>query len=188
MPNQQDQEARLTAQTFSTNYTELEYLVSRYDAFQDLPFSQGQTFVAADALFPGSRFILTEREPEQWFRSLCRFHRKVFGFVELKEVTEESFLQKTQYLYPGYMHENKIRILTDFSKEPATPKWENVYNKDLYINIYKQRNEQIKQYFMNANHKLLVIDVTKEKDTKSICRFLNIPDEYIMDMPHVNKT
>jgi hypothetical protein len=39
LPNQQEQEARLTRQCFSTNYLELSDFVRRFDAFQDLPFS-----------------------------------------------------------------------------------------------------------------------------------------------------
>ena len=57
MPNQQEQEARLTRQVFSTNYEEFKCFVAKYDAFQDLPFSQEQTYVVADALFPNSIYF-----------------------------------------------------------------------------------------------------------------------------------
>ena len=65
MPHQQEQEARLTKQVSCTNYDEFRSFVSKFDAFQDLPFSQDQTYVVADVLFPDSRFILTERDSEQ---------------------------------------------------------------------------------------------------------------------------
>ena len=38
MPQQQEQEARLTKQVFRTNYDEFVSFVRRYDAFQDLLF------------------------------------------------------------------------------------------------------------------------------------------------------
>ena len=83
MPNQQEQEARLTRQVFSTNYEEFKCFVAKYDAFQDLPFSQEQTYVVADALFPNSRFILTERDSEQWFLSMTTFTKKLFKIDRL---------------------------------------------------------------------------------------------------------
>ena len=62
LPNQQEQERQLSKPVFENNYTELIEFCKEYDAFQDMPFSQGLTYVAADALFPNSKFILTERE------------------------------------------------------------------------------------------------------------------------------
>ena len=74
--NQQEQEIRLVKQVFSTNYSELVSFVNNFNAFQDMPFSQGLTYVAVDALFPNSKFILTERDSEEWFNSYCEFTRK----------------------------------------------------------------------------------------------------------------
>ena len=63
-----------------------------------------------------------------------------------------------------------------------------LYDADWYIDMYTRRNEEIKRYFMKAPKKLLVIDVTQEKTTEKICRFLNIPTKYIINMPHSNET
>jgi len=41
---------------------------------------------------------------------------------------------------------------------------------------------------MQAPEKLLVVDITQEKTTKKICEFLNIPNEFVIEMPHSNKT
>ena len=54
--------------------------------------------------------------------------------------------------------------------------------------MFENRNREIKRYFSYARGKLLVIDITKEKDTTKICTFLNIPQDLITDMPHENKT
>ena len=66
--------------------------------------------------------------------------------------------------------------------------WSKLYDKECYINIYELRNNRIKWYFAASPHKLLVIDVTKESTTRKICDFLNIPQEFVLDMPHENKT
>lgn len=188
LPNQQEQEVRLTKSVFSTDYTEFQRFVSGFDAFQDMPFSQGLTYVAADTLFPNSRFILTERRPEEWYSSLVNFHKKVFKLSDLKNLTEHDVYQKFVYLYPGYSHENIAIFLMTFTGGKAEIRWDLLYDKDYYIAMYETRNTEIKRYFANAAGKLLVIDVTKERDTSRLCEFLNIPEDMVIEMPHANKT
>lgn len=188
MPNQREQEARLTQQCFATHYGELSSFVAKYDAFQDLPFSQEDLYVAADALFPNSKFILTLRDPEEWFNSMCRFQQKIYGLGDLNKVTEADVKEKFGYLYPGYGHANKQRQLTNFVDGKKSVDWSKLYDKDYNITSYTQRNNRIQRYFANAPDKLLVIDLTREKTTRKICEFLNIPIEYAFDMPHANKT
>ena len=189
MPHQQEQEARLTKQVLCTNYDEFRSFVSKFDAFQDLPFSQDQTYVVADVLFPNSRFILTERDSEQWFASMINFTKKIFNLGQVDNLTEKDLLTKFRYLYPGYLHNNHRRILTNFNKgNKLETRWDKLFDKDYYIQMYEERNNQIKKYFMGSTGKLLVIDLSEEKDTESICRFLNIPSELIVKMPHENKS
>lgn len=188
LPNQQEQEIRLTKQCFNCDYTGLKSFVSSYDAFQDLPFSQGEIYVAADALFPNSRFILTERDSGDWFKSMTSFHKKVFNFETLENLSEQDVLTEFNYRYKGYSHQNKKRLLTNFVGEKGFTNWGLLYDKDYYINEYEQRNNRIKKYFQNSLNKLLVIDLTAEDTTEKICRFLNIPVELEIDMPHANRT
>ncbi len=188
MPNQREQEARLTQRCFATDYTEFQRFVDRYDAFQDLPFSQEDLYVAADALFPNSKFILTVRDPEEWFESLCRFQKKINGLDDLSTVTEDDVKEKFGYLFKGYGHANKQRQLTDFVDGKKVVDWSKLYDKDTNIAAYVQRNIRIQRYFDAAPEKLLVIDLTKETTTERISTFLNIHEEYVFDMPHANKT
>ena len=188
MPCQGEQEARLTQRCFATDYTELKSFVSQYDAFQDLPFSQEDLYVAADALFPNSKFILTIRDPEEWFSSMCRFQKKIYDLDDLSKVTEQDVMEKFGYLYKGYGHANKQRQLTNFVDGAPVTDWSKLYDKDYNIASYTQRNNRIQRYFASAPDKLLVIDLTKEATTERICSFLNIPAEYSFDVPHANKT
>ena len=188
MPNQQQQEIRLSKSTFRTDYSELAQFCNNYDAFQDMPFSQDLTYVAADAIFPNSKFILTERPAESWYNSLYEFHKKRLNVSNLSEVTEKDIIDKLTYLYPGYAHSNTERMLSSFKDDSRTVRWDKLYDFDWYTDMYQRRNEEIKRYFMQAPNKLLVIDITKEETTKRICEFLNIPTEFAIDMPHSNKT
>lgn len=132
LPNQQQQEIELTKQVFSGNYRPLREFVSDYDAFQDLPFSQGHIYIVADCLFPGSKFILTERDPDDWFSSLCRFHSKVFGISDLRSLTENDVKQRFNYLYPGYSYENIQRMLTVMEGGVPRVRWDLLYDGDFY--------------------------------------------------------
>ena len=87
-----------------SNYTEMENFVSKYDAFKDLPFSHNTTYVAADALFPNSKFILTIRDSENWFNSEKSFTKKLFNLNSLDNLDENTVLNKFNYLYHGYLY------------------------------------------------------------------------------------
>jgi hypothetical protein len=188
MPNQQQQEIRLSKSTFATNYSELTSFCANYDAFQDMPFSQGLTYVAADAIFPNSKFILSERPADAWYKSMCKFHEKILNIDDVSKLTEKDVIEKFTYLYPGYSYSKKRRLLSSFEYNSSKVHWEKLYDRDWYIDMYQRRNEEIKRYFMNIPEKLLVIDVTQEKTTRKICEFLNIPIECVIGMPHSNKT
>lgn len=73
MPGQARQEALVVEETFRGNFVPLRTLCSSYDAFQDMPFSQGVIYAIVDSMFPGSKFILTVRDSNEWFESLVRF-------------------------------------------------------------------------------------------------------------------
>jgi hypothetical protein len=188
MPNQALQEALTTKQTFLGNYEPLRRLVAAHDAFQDLPFSQRAVYVAADCLFPNSKFILTERDPEQWFASLCRATKAQWGLDSLEGLTEADLLNKFSYLYPGYLKEAYEGLMVSFAGGEPVVRWDLVFDADYRIGEYIRRNEAVKQYFFGRESDLLVINISEEKTTARICTFLNIPLNYSIDMPHLNKS
>jgi hypothetical protein len=186
LPDQHEQEAKLSKQFFAGNYAPLHEFVRNYDAFQDMPFSQEHTYIVADTLFPGSKFILTERDPEAWFESMCRFHKQFFELDDLASLTENDLLTKFNYIYEGYVHESKKIFLTEVKDGVQTVRWDMLYNKPYYINKYKQRNDEIKRYFANRPQDLLVIDIEKTQTTEALCEFLNIPVKFTIKMPQMN--
>jgi hypothetical protein len=76
---QQEVEMASVRQVQDGHDGELASMMQRLDAFQDSPFSQGHAYVALDALFPGSRYILTYRDPQEWFDFLTSFHAGLMG-------------------------------------------------------------------------------------------------------------
>lgn len=79
------QQLRCKKELFDRNYFEnnlyptIKYC-RRSQVFQDAPFSHFNILKHLDQALLDSKFILTERdEEEQWYRSLTKFHSKLFG-------------------------------------------------------------------------------------------------------------
>ena len=56
----------------------------------------------ADTLYPNSKFILTERDPEDWYNSMIRYDQKKYNIENLKNIKEEEINDKFHYLFEGY--------------------------------------------------------------------------------------
>jgi len=167
--------------------------VKKYNFFQDQPFSVGENYVKFDTLFPDNLFILTIRDSEKWFRSLCQFHLNIlnqigFNLQSIKDV-KEKHVKEFSYLYKGYQYENILFYwISEVDENKTKQNWDLLYNKDHYINIFENRNKQIIKYFQKRENQLLVIDLSKQNnDNRKIQRFLNINSNYT-EIPHLQKT
>lgn len=185
---QHEQELLIVKQLYEGNYQPFKEYIARYDVFQDQPFSQHDWYILADAFFPNSRFILTIRDAEEWFDSMCRFHAKAYGVESVKELTESFFREKVHYLYEGYAYETVKHTVEIVKNGKIECDWSLLYNKDHYIKFYMDRNERILKYFKNRPKDLLVLDITNEKDISQILEFLEFPKNLNFAMPHANKT
>ncbi|MFL9959859.1 hypothetical protein PQR02_01630 [Paraburkholderia sediminicola] len=176
-------------QAMKGNLRPLVDYVSKYDAFQDIPFSIKSTYAQLDALFPGSKFVLTYRNADAWFNSLHQFHRKIFGVPDEREIRREDY-RSLNYLYPGYVdHMMDLNWTLEVYEEVSLKRnYELFYNPDHYKSIYRERNAEIVRHFSERPSDLLVIDLTQEKDTSRIVKFLGLPDDLITNIPHLNET
>lgn len=188
LPNQLNQEMEISKQTYLGNFSPLKEFVNKYDAFQDLPFSIDNYYIAADALYPNSKFILTERDPEDWYNSIVRYDQKKYGIDNLKNLKEEDINDKFNYLFEGYRKMTMQKYITEINNNKVYFNWDLLYDKETYINYYIERNNQIKKYFHNRNNAFLILDLKKEKDTEKLCNFLNIPIKHKFNFPHLNKS
>ena len=195
LSNQTRIEINSTVQAISGNYLPLQKEISLVDFHQDLPASQGNTYVALDALFPNSKFILTVREAEEWFRSFIHQYR-----IPLLDLATDSIRIQQAHIYKGYSHrwighfmEDQINVLKksikahnlqsldDYKKFEFTDEF-----KDSCIQLYKLRNREIRKYFKERDDMLLILDITKEQTVENIRDFLGIPDIFNASMPHLN--
>jgi hypothetical protein len=185
----QDEGELYGVQAMKGNLKPLAEYVNRYDAFQDAPFSLKTTYAQLDALFPGSKFILTYRDADAWFDSLHNFHRKIFGVPEGREIRRED-LHAFRSAYPGYLdYVAGINWALEVSGEvDIRQDYGLLYNREHYKKIYRERNEAIVRHFYERPNDLLVLDITREQDTSKVVKFLGLPDSLITNVPHLNKT
>jgi len=146
--------------------------------FQDFPFSKPYSFVILDYAFPGSKFILTIRDsPEQWYRSLTRFHAKIWG--KNGRIPTKEDLQNATYIYKGRPWRSQ-ELLSD------TPE-DDPYNKDLLIKEYVDYNDTVKNYFKHRPDDLLILNVAEKGAYRQLTEFLGL-DLQQKDFPWKNKT
>jgi hypothetical protein len=169
--------------------------VQTADAFQDSPFADGAIYAGLDAIFPDSKFILTVRPAEDWFRSMSTFTAKRYGLQAGREITPRH-VEVDDYLFPGYVLEmHTSAYLTpppDYSERgPATlaVDWAKLFDHDHYIACYERRNAAVRDYFKHRPEQLLEIDLTAETKIDKVAAFLGLPDAFReVPMPHENKT
>lgn len=187
-PDQQYQERLLSNDVDNGQFQNLENFIQDYDFFQDRPFSQNNTYLACDLLFPGSKFILTIRDEDSWFNSIYNYHKKIFGFNDRSEIDENFFKGKKLYLDKDYTWKNKKKFVLKIDENKSYEDWSLLYDEKHYKEIYRNRNNEIIKYFHARPNDLLIIDLTKESDTKKIVNFLGLNSDQIKQMPHKNKT
>jgi len=149
--------------------------------FQDIPFSLPYTFQAMDMHFPGSKFILTIRDPESWYKSMIEFHR--LESVHGDKITSLEKLKDVDYCYKGYAYETKAFVYDLPGDDP--------YHKETLINHYNFHNQMVRDYFRNRPEDLLVLNVAEAGAYKKLCEFLGktpVADEFPWDNRTTGKT
>ncbi|EAU47027.1 sulfotransferase [Salipiger bermudensis] len=186
LPKQVDQEVLLRPVLDYKRLDLLKGFVEEYDAFQDLPFSQNRTYIACDAMFPGSKFILTLRDPEKWVESYIRYYRDEFEVPVEEAPSEVMFRDRNLYLEKGYVYDVLRRLLTVYEDGKSVTRWDLAFDRDFLKEIYTRRNAEIISYFDSRPDDLLVIDPTSEPDTGRLLAFLGITGTEPGPFPKLN--
>ncbi|MBN8607219.1 MAG: hypothetical protein J0L81_09900 [Caulobacterales bacterium] len=85
-----------------------------FRAFQDRPWNVGDVYQKLDQLYPDSRFILTEREPESWWRSVEQWlgatHRGDRGrLARYLDHLKVDALDKNKFIDAYLAHSDRIK-------------------------------------------------------------------------------
>ena len=138
------------------DYNMLFNVIDKYDAFQDVPW-QSIDVQILDKKYPGSKFILLERDDESWIRSL-------------------------EYWSSPILNEDWETWLDEYDKNTIDKRWktdrDNLIKEKLDWKHLKYRG--IKEYFKNRQNDLLVMNICDGEGWEKLCSFLNKP---VPDVP-----
>lgn len=123
-------------------------ILNKFDAFMDNPIPL--IYQGLDRKIPGCRFIVTDREEEDWLRSVEWLFNEEMPRMDpkLRAIGEEIHKQ-----FYG---------TKDFEKELFRQK-----KRDYY--------QEVDRYFANRTEDVLKVDFTKGADWQPICQFLSRP-------------
>lgn len=156
--------------------------VDAHEAFQDVPFSNSWFLPELYARYPDALYILTLRDPEEWFKSLTNHHFGALGLARdagSKEIADA--LRESTYVAPGWMYRNQMKQY-DITSDDL------FYDRDHYIRNFEEHNALVRDTI--PDRQLLEIDVTRPGVSSSlIFEFLGIPSLPFLSrsMPHMNR-
>jgi hypothetical protein len=198
--NQVDIVGESAIQATKGNYAPFAQKMNMVDFHQDLPLSQGNFYVAADALFPGSKFILTTRHKEGWVKSFISFYAdSIFTIVRddwgrnHSRGRYPSFCASWinyHYAFPlrNLKKDISISCACEMNNEELLESiCKNLDFTDSLSNLFVNRNREIKHYFCRRPNDLLEIDWEQTPTVKTLVEFLGIPDFLqIENVPKIN--
>ena len=126
------------------------------DSFEGWPWIY--LYRQLDNAFPGSRFILTTRQPERWLRSYK-------NMMENPSLTTPQMNKRRQFLY-GFPH-------------PGA-------SDEQLIERMNRHDSDVIRHFHHRPAQLLVVDWERGDEWEVLCDFLNKPTPGIA-FPHANK-
>ena len=153
------------------DYDEIFKIVNLYDAFSDAPWGGSNLYIELFKRLPESKFVLTVRDAETWYRS---FERMITKFDENLETAFDSFYAQGRYGTVYYF--KKI-----FDIETM------VGNKNKIIEHYNTYNQNVIRFFTENKADFLVFDMERGDEWKKLCKFLDksVPS---IPFPDANKS
>lgn len=152
-------------------------LTVAHTAYTEETFNQAQViadtpifndFVALDAHYPDSKFVLLERQVSLWLPSIKQLLNRMF-----KNLTREDggFNPIIKRCY--------LQTFSPFSLEAI--------NDDQFLeNCYQRHREKVLTYFRQRENDLLIIDVADKHAPEKLAQFLNF-DPPLTAFPVINK-
>jgi len=169
----------------SQRFESLLQYVKTADAFQDAPFGFPGTFRLLDQAFPDSKFILSVRDPEQWFASLVNHHASGVGLrVDLENFARaddemRQRIREWSYVNPGWVYRNQLDVNGAESEE-------GLYDREIYLTQFRKHNDSVREYFRDRADDLLELDVSQHLTTDRLVSFLGLPSSFASAMPRKN--
>jgi hypothetical protein len=146
---------------FFNNISYLQKNLEIFDFFHDIPYSFNYELI--DKQYPDSKFILTIRDENDWFKSLINYQH-------IPNMSS-CYLLNVMYHHEIILNEHKEDV----------------------IDLYQKYNNDVITYFKNTPEKLLIINLCDKNKNKNetdiiqkICQFTNLKTPNNFVLPHVN--
>jgi hypothetical protein len=143
------------------NISYLQKNLEIFDFFHDIPYSFNYELI--DKQYPDSKFILTIRDENDWFKSLINYQH-------IPNMSS-CYLLNVMYHHEIILNEHKEDV----------------------IDLYQKYNNDVITYFKNTPEKLLIINLCDKNKNKNetdiiqkICQFTNLKTPNNFVLPHVN--
>ena len=160
------------------DYENLFKFIDGFESFDDVPFAHGDVYKILYDQYPEAKFILTERYPQTWYESFK------FQLSLSEEYMEDADNDLTKFIKKNNMVLTPLDKCLNFG-------WSGLYDhinltygnisfpksQSHIINVYKQRNQEVKNFFSDKPDRLLVIDICNgknEENFKILKNFLGI--------------
>ena len=150
------------------DYEELGRMIAYFDAFADLPWGGSDMYLWLAEQYPEAHFILTTRDPEEWYSSLM----KVASQVDGNPVTALDSSHAAGAYGAVFFIKRVWGVETLANAKPRL------------LDLYERHNRAVHDYF-RGQEQFLSIDLTKEPSWEPLCDFLGkeIPK---LPFPHAN--
>jgi hypothetical protein len=136
-------------------------ILEEYQGAVDIPVAP--FFAQLDAEYPGSRFVLTVRDPQAWLRS-----------VEL----HWELMLDGWHRYPDFQRFQEFISACVYGSIG--------FSRDRFLYVYETHRRNVERYFRNRPADLLVLDICGGQGWEALCPFLGveIPET---PFPHANE-
>jgi hypothetical protein len=153
--------------------------VDRYEAFQDVPFSSSWFLPELYARYPDAKYVLTLRDPDDWFESIANHH---YGKLGLPRDADPALvahrLKADTYIAPGYLHGTHTRQFAIGSDDL-------LYDRAHYKQNLEEHNALVRRTI--PADQLFELEIAKTRETGELCAFLGIPPILKRRMPWANR-
>lgn len=158
--------------SYTDMFSQMNVVCRMYRHFNDFPWNILDLYQMLDKRFINSKFILTVRDPECWFKSLKNWCTVPSGnYTDLMWRIHKNFRRDRRYRRVIGLFEKC------FEQKYGIKSNNGVFRvseyKDKYIKGYINRNKMIKKYFERRPNDLLVVNWEDGDGWEELCNFLN---------------
>ena len=148
-------------------------VTKQFDAFADTPWFLPNVYQESVKQYPESKYILTIRDPEDWYNSLLNLFKANVG------ADAKNAFEKAEETWRFGIAEVMKKLFNA----------ENLVNKDAIMQKYSEDNNKAIQFFESINKPILVLDISKNSGSenwKQISNYLELPIPE-KQFPHSNR-